>query len=228
MARSGARFGVAGRIVLALVVVVIVVSGTAVWVALPTGSSSSTQSTSSTVQVFGLVSVTGAGTHPTYILFTNAQTGQPTQAPVVAGHYSVQLPNHMTYNVSLGWSGNYTGQAGREPMGQLSVDMAEGSMMAQSYNVVQQTPASMVWVNGTIAWGMITASPSAIRFTASDGENFTAAVQGRAFAVRLPNMMTFEINVESRNSTGYTEWFYFHQLEVNAGLNVVGITVHLG
>jgi flagellin-like protein len=184
--------------------------------------------TTSTVRVFGLVSTMGTGTRPMDLVFTDAQSGAATTAPISDGRYSVQLPNHKAYNVSLRWGGNYSWQVGSVDMDEMMVDMQEGSMMSQSYNVVQPTPDSEVWVNGTLLWQMVTSSPTAIKFTASGGQTFEASVVGRAFSIELPNMMTYEVNVGATNATGYTEWYYFHQLDVSAGINVVGLTVKLG
>lgn len=100
--------------------------------------------------------------------------------------------------------------------------------MAQSYNVVQSTPDAVVLVNGTLAWQVATCSPTAIKFTASDGQAFQTDVVGRVFSVRLPNAMTFDVTVAGTNSSGYTDWYYFHQLQVEVGVGVVGLEVRLG
>ena len=181
-----------------------------------------------TVRVFGLVSSLGAGTHPTELVFMDAETGQVAAAAVTDGGFSIQLPNHKVYNATMGWGGNYTWQSGTVDLGQLVVDMSEGSMMAQSYNVAQPTPDSEVIVSGSMVWQAVTAQPTAIKFTASDGETFQTSVSGTNFVISLPNLMTYEVQVQATNSTGYSDWFYFHPVPVYAGISVVGITVKLG
>ncbi|MDE1858515.1 MAG: hypothetical protein KGI26_05580 [Thaumarchaeota archaeon] len=182
----------------------------------------------SSVRVFGLVSSMGAGTHPIGMVFTDSRSGQASSASVTGGGYSMQLPNHRVYNVTMNWQGNHTWQTGAAALGQLSVDMSEGSSLAQSYNVAQATPDSEVAVAGTLVWQMVMAQPTAIRFTASDGSAFMAPVAGLAFNATLPNLMTYEVDVRATNATGYSEWFNFHQLAVYAGVNTMGLTVRLG
>ena len=204
-----------------VLIVFALATGFVLWLPVSPGPSQST------VRVFGLVSSLGSGTHPTEMAFTDSETGQVATAAVTDGGYSIQLPNHRTYNATMSWGGNYTWQTGSVDLGGLSVDMSEGSMMAQSYNVVQGTPDSMVMVSGSIAWQMVTAEPTTIKFTASDGETFQANVAQRHFSVALPNMMTYDVQVQATNSTGYSDWFYFHPLTVYAVTNVVAITVKL-
>ncbi len=209
--------------ILGSVLVVLALSaGFFLW--LPSASPSSAQE----VRIFGLVSSLGAGTHPTELVFIDAETGQVAAAAVTDGGFSIQLPNHSVYNVTMGWSGNYTWQSGSVDLGQLSVDMSEGSMMAQSYNVAQPTPDSEVTVSGSLVWQSVTDQPAAIKFTASDGETFQTSVSGTNFVLSLPNLMTYEVQVQATNSTGYSDWFYFHQAPVYAGVYVVGITLKLG
>ena len=210
----------------ALLAVVAAISATYSYAFLTKPPASST--TASSVRVFGLVTAQGAGMRPTQVIFIDTVTGRSAVAPVSGNGYSIQLPNHRSYNVSMGWSGNYTWQTGHEALGRMMVDMSEGSMMAQSYNIVQPTPDSEVVVSGTFPWQMVTARPSAVKFTATDGQSFTTYVTGPSFVIGLPNFMTYEVNVAATNATGYVEWYYFHQLEVSAGVNVVGITVRLG
>ena len=182
----------------------------------------------SSVRVFGLVSTMGAGTHPSEMVFTDAESGRVATAQVSNGGYSIQLPNHRVYNVTMNWRGNYTWQTGGVDLGKMSVDMSEGSMMAQSYNVAQPTPDSEVTVGGSINWLMVTAQPTAVRFTTIDGETFEAGVTGLSFSTVLPNLMTYHVQVQATNSTGYSEWYDFHQLSVFAGTSVSGLAVRLG
>ena len=213
---SAADVTILGTVVAILALSVVVVSFPP---AAPPGSS---------VRVFGLVSTMGAGTHPSEMVFTDAESGQVAVAQVSDGGYSIQLPNHRMYNVTVNWGGNYTWQTGGVDLGSMSVDMSEGSMMAQSYNVAQPTPDSEVTVGGSISWQMVTAQPTAVRFTAADGETFEAGVTGLSFSRALPNLMTYEVQIQATNSTGYSEWYDFHELAVFAGTSVLGLTVRLG
>jgi hypothetical protein len=179
------------------------------------------------VTVFGLVSTLGAGTHPTAMVFSSARQGQNFTAPVTNGSFSIKIPNQDSYDVSLKWAGNYTWQTGQTDRGQLTVNMTAGSMGAMSCNVVQMTPSSMVRVEGSISWGVVTSSPVAIKFTAADGEVFQASVSNKTFTTVLPNMMNYNVEVASQNATGYMDWYAFQQLQVNVGINVVGLMVRI-
>ena len=229
------RPGISGSVAAVLAVVLVALAGVAAYefVGVPnggasSGSSSGSSGTGGSVRVFGLVSTSGAGTRPTELVFMDSETGRAVSAPVEGSSYFAQVPNHRVYNVSLEWAGNYTWQNSSTDMGQLTVDMQEESMMAQSYNVVQSTPDSVVEVNGTVSWQIVTSCPGSIEFTACVGQVFQADVVGRSFSARLPNMMTYEVEVGGSNATGYVEWYYFHQLKVDAGVDVIGITVILG
>ena len=180
------------------------------------------------VTVFGLVSTTGIGTHPTSMSFRNLDDGQLFVAPVDGNHFSIGLPNHETYNTSLRWAGNYTWQSGEIPTGQLLINMSQGSSMAQSYNLVETTPNSVVSVDGSIAWQVVTAAPSSVKLTSADNQVFTANVaQNKSFSIMLPNMMTYEVEIGTSNATGATEWYYAHELTVSVGNRVTGITVDI-
>ncbi len=194
-----------------------------------TSSSSTTGGTTlSGVTVFGFVRTTGEGTHPISLVFVSPRTSTPFEAQVSNGRFSVELPNQETYNVTATWAGNYTWQHGETAVGQLPINMSAGSKGAQSYDVVEQTPDSVVGVAGTLAWQIVTSSPANIRFTASDGENFTTTISAdKTFSIRLPNLMNYEVYVQSKNATGYGDWYYMHQLEVRAGVRVVGLEVNI-
>lgn len=193
-----------------------------------TSSSSSTSAEPGYVNVFGLVSTLGTGTHPTSMVFGSAGSHQKFEAPVSGGRFSVDVPNHDVYNVTMRWSGNYSWQAGETAGDKLTVNMSAGSHAAMSYNVVKPTPESVLVVDGTVAWQMVTSNPVAVRFTAADGTNITATVTaGRTFSLRLPNMMNYSVDIQSGNATARGEWYYAHQLEVRAGVNVIGIMVRI-
>ncbi len=196
------------------------------------GAVESTTSSSSTigagVNVFGLVSTTGAGTYPVSINFTNLKTHASFSTTVSSGHFSIQLANQEDYNVTMNWEGNFTWQRGQVGAGRLSLNLSAGSHMGQSFNVIEPTPDSVVSVNGSVQWQAVTSKPVVVSFTASDGENFTAPVSAaRTFSLRLPNLMGYEVNIQAQNSTGYKEWYYAHSLRVDAGVNVIGLLVRV-
>lgn len=180
------------------------------------------------VRVFGLVSTTGAGTHPVSMNFTSLRTSTTFVALVSSGQFSIQLPNQDTYNITMEWDGNYTWQRGQASAGSVSLNMPAGSNMAQSDNLNLPTPDSIVTINGTMPWQVVASHPVNVRFTASDGENFTARVSADdTFSLPLPNMMDYQVNIQSQNSTGYQEWYYAHTLQVTAGVNVLGLFVRI-
>ena len=179
--------------------------------------------------VFGLVSTTGAGTHPTSMAFVNTTGGGIFTAQLVGNHYSIALPNHVTYNVSLRWAGNYTWQSGEIEIGQLPINMSSGSSMTQSYNVVEDTPNSVLTVSGSISWQIVSSFPGSVKFTAGDGEVFVGNVtQNKTFSVILPNIMTYQVEIGTiTNATGMTEWYYAHELTIDTGTRITGLIVNL-
>ena len=198
----------------------------------PSTTSSSSLVTPASVSVFGFVTTSGIGTHPTSIVFTSEEDGKTIVAQVSwpgGGHFSADLPNQEKYNVGVRWVGNYSWQSGLTSQGELSVNMSAGSQPGQSFSSVALTPDTVIRVGGAVPWNISSSIPISIRFTASDGQNFTAPVTDqKAFSIRLPNLMTYEVNIESQNTTGYTEWWYAHSTDVSAGINVVGLTVRIG
>jgi hypothetical protein len=190
-----------------------------------TTSASTTQSESS-VSVFGLVGTTGSGTHPVSLNFTSVKTSTTYAAQISGGHFYLQLPNQDTYGVVVEWAGNFTWQRGSTTGDALTLNMSSGSNLGWSYNAVFATPDSTVTVSGTVSWQAVAANPVNIRFTAGDGENFTTSVNpDRSFSLLLPNLMNYQVNVQSQNSSGYREWYYAHTLQVQAGTDVVGLIV---
>jgi len=160
--------------------------------------------------------------------FTSLRTSTNFVALVSSGQFSIQLPNHDTYNVTTGWGGSYAWQRGQVTAGTVSLNMSSGSNMAQSDNLNLPTPDSVVTVNGTIPWQVVASHPVNVRFTASDGENFTAGISSDdTFSLHLPNMMDYQVNIQSQNSTGYQEWYFAHTLQVTAGVNVLGLLVRI-
>jgi hypothetical protein len=216
-------------------VVVLVILAALVFVFPRSGSgalkSSSTLTATASVTVFGLVSTTGPGTHATSMIFTSERDGQTFIAPTSwpgTGRFSIELPNDDKYGVAVGWAGNYSWQQGQTDQGVMSLNVSAGSQAAQSYNVVFPTPDAVVLVDGAVAWQINGSNPIAIRFTAGDGQNFTAAVANQGtFSIRLPNLVTYEVSVQSQNATGYSDWYYAHQMVISAGVNVVGLTVRI-
>lgn len=106
--------------------------------------------------------------------------------------------------------------------------MQEDPGSARSCGVAQLTPDSVVEVNGTVFWQIVNSNPAAIKFAASDDEVFQAGVVDKEFSVCLPNMMPYEVSAEGANTMGHGEWHYSHQLQMDAGTNVIGIAVALG
>lgn len=227
--RSGSVAESNGLVVLALVLLLLVVGLIGILYPGPTRASTSTSvAQAGNATVFGLVSTTGAGTHPVSMNFTSLRTSTAFVAIVSSGHFSIELPNQDVYNVTMEWEGNYTWQRGQVTAGTVSLNFSAGSNMAQSYNLNLPTPDSAVAVNGTIPWQVVTSHPVSVRFTATDGENFTAPVSpDDAFSLRLPNMMDYQVNIQAQNSTGYQEWYYAHTLRIAAGVNVVGLLVRV-
>jgi hypothetical protein len=180
------------------------------------------------VTVFGLVGTTGAGTVPDTVSFTSARSSVTYSAEVTSGSFTTKLPNYDSYNITVSWVGNYTGQRGVVSGGTVEVAVAAGSNSGISHNIVLQTPASMVTVGGSLHWQAVTSTPVAITFTAPDGSTFTASVAAdRTFTLRLPNLMVFDVSITAKDSAGQQDSYYAHTFYVSAGVNVVGLLVDL-
>ena len=194
------------------------------WVSTYTSTSTSTESS---VNVFGLVSTLGSGTSATGVVFTNVNSGEVYYAPIQSNHFSIYLPNQETYSIVTKWAGSYYWQQGEVDSGSISINKSQGSSMALSCNLVELTPNSNVTIMGSIStWQMVTAQPVSVKFTSLDGSVFSANVStDRNFTLTLPNFMTYEVNIGAQNSSGYIEWFYAHNLVVSAGLKVTGLLV---
>jgi len=180
-----------------------------------------------TVNVFGLASTVGQGTHMVALTFSNTKTGANFTAPVSDGKYSVTLPNVSTYEVVARWAGNYSWQAGIGQRGELTVNMTAGSMAAMSYNLQAETPPTVVAVHGTILWSLPSAQPVRVVYTSSDGESIDAAVQNSTFSTRLPNMMDYQVKVFWQYADGTTDYLFGANQTVNEGIGVVGLDLSI-
>ena len=184
---------------------------------------SSTQPTPAKINVFGLVTTVGQGTHMVALSFTDTRTGTNFTAPVTNGSFSINLPNAAVYDVVARWEGNYSWQTGVSDRGDLTVNMSAGSMGAMSYNLQVETPPTTVAVHGTITWYLPSAQPTSVEYTAADGETFTAVVQNSTFSTRLPNQMDYQVKVFWQYSDGTTDYLFAANQTVNEGTGVVGL-----
>ena len=192
------------------------------------GGSSSTTAAPDEVNVFGLVSTLGQGTHMVAVVFTDAVNGRVSNATVSEGRFSVDLPNPGVYNVSCAWVGNYTWQRGVSARGQLTLDVPSGAMPAQSYNFQQETPNTVVAVHGVVSWLIPLAIPTSISFSAADGATFEVPVANGSFSGIVPNLMEYQVRVFWQLADGASDYYFARNLAVNAGLGVVGLDVKIG
>jgi hypothetical protein len=190
-----------------------------------TESQSTSVSTPSTVNVFGLVSAIGPGTHLVSLSFTDTVTGANLTAPVTNEHFSINLPNGAIYAVSARWAGNRSWQGGFIDRGTLTVNMSAGSSGAMSYNLQVETPPTVLAVQGTIAQSRPAAHPVMVAYTASDGESFQADVQNGTFSARLPNMMDYQVKVFWQNSDGTVDYYFASDQTVNEAVGVAGLVL---
>ena len=188
----------------------------------------STLPTPATVNVFGLVSTVGQGTHLVSLSFTNANTGTNLTAPVSDGKFSIDLPNGAVYDVVARWAGNYSWQTGEIDRGDLTVNMSAGSMGAMSYNLQVETPPTILSAHGTISQSLPSAHPIKVVYTASDGESFMAAVQNATFSTRLPNMMDYQVKVFWQYSDGTTDYYFATSQTIHEGIGVTGVDLVVG
>jgi hypothetical protein len=184
--------------------------------------------TPATVNVFGLVSTVGQGTHLVALTFTDVNSGANLSAPVSDGKFSIVLPNAAVYDVVARWAGNYSWQAGDIDRGDLTVHMSAGSMGAMSYNLQLETPPTILAVHGTITQSLPSAHPFEVVYTASDGESFETAVQNATFSTRLPNMMDYQVKVFWQYDDGTTDYYFASIQTIHEGIGVTGVDLVIG
>ena len=189
---------------------------------------SSSLPTPATVNVFGLVSTVGQGTHLVALAFTDTVSGVNVTAPVSNGKFSIDLPNGAVYDVVVRWAGNYSWQAGEIDRGDLTVNMSAGSMGAMSYNLQVETPPTVLAVHGTVSQTLPSAYPIKVLYTASHGESFEAIVQNATFSMRLPNMMDYQVKVFWQYTDGTTDYYFATNQTVHEGIGVTGVDLVVG
>jgi len=195
---------------------------------LTSSSSSSSLPTPTTVNVFGLVSTVGQGTHLVGLAFTDTISGVNLTAPISGGKFSIDLPNGAVYDVMVRWVGNYSWQTGEIDRGDLTVNMSAGSIGAMSYNLQVETPPTILSTHGTISQSLPSAYPIKVVYTASDGESFVAAVQNTTFSTRLPNMMDYQVKVFWQYADGTTDYYSASNQTIHEGIGVTGVDLVIG
>ena len=176
--------------------------------------------------VFGLVSTIGNGTQDTEVIFTSS-TGDTYIAPVTDGHFSIQLPNPGTYNVTTKWKGLYPWQNGTNFKGQAILNWGPGSKATQSFNIEEETPESLIKVSGAITLKGSVANPILVRFIMTDGQILEAAVKYTIYSIDLPNMMTYTISVMWEDADSNTGWSNADPVTIQASPGIKGQSLNL-
>ncbi|MHB1868026.1 MAG: hypothetical protein ACYCPP_03675, partial [Nitrososphaerales archaeon] len=149
----------------------------------------------SEVTVSGTVLASGSGTGATQISFYGVSGNF--SAVISNGKYSIVLPNTVTYEVTIHWSGSYSWQSGYVTY-QLSVFAGAGSSSFSASWIVP-TPNSTVTVSGSVA--SQSGSPLEIQFISTYGQVFGASVVNNQYSIVLPDDMNYTVMIFLSGST---------------------------
>lgn len=199
-------------------------SSTSTWTS-PT-TTTNTLTTPAYFKIFGLVSTTGNGTEDTAVVFTSS-SGKRYVATITNGSFFIELPNLNTYNATTVWKGSYSWQNGTIYRGQLFLNAAPGSKAAQSFNIQDETPNSLITVSGVITLKGHTANPVMIRFNATYGQTFEALVNNGTYSINLPNIMEYTISVKLEDTAGNFGWSDAGSLTVQASPGTMAQTLDI-
>jgi hypothetical protein len=160
---------------------------------LPAASNATTdnillQTPSSTVQVSGVLALTGSQTNPVNMTFSIS--GGPTVSLQTNGtKYTAVLPNFATFSVNVGWKGAYSWQSGIAPAAALVVSVETGSSTTEPSMPVS-TPNSLITLSGAVTTTGSGTSATGIVFTAY-GLHFNTTVTAGKYTVQLPNLAKY-------------------------------------
>jgi len=175
--------------------------------------------------LFGLVSTTRNGTHDTDVVFTIGT--KKYVSPIVNGSFSIDLPNPGIYNVTTEWTGLYSWQKETIYKGQAILDWGPGSKAAQSFNIVDETPNSLIMLSGNIILKGYTANPILVRFNATDGQTFMTTAKNSTYSINLPNRMNYTVSVEWNDYLGNSHWTNAGIANIQAGPGITTQTLDL-
>ena len=149
----------------------------------------------SEVTVSGTVLASGSGTGATQISFYGVSGNFSTV--INNGKYSIVLPNTVTYEATIHWSGSYSWQSG-DVTYQLSVFAGAGSSSFSASWIVP-TPNSTVTVSGSVT--SQSGSSLEIRFISTNGQVFAASVVNNQYSIVLPDDMNYTVMIFLSGST---------------------------
>jgi hypothetical protein len=197
------------------------------------------------ISVSGSVKTTGANTQPSQIIFTNIVTRQATVATtgtfdcfynvqncicptncaagstagILFNSYTVTLPNHSTYKVTVLWMGAFWWQGGESNLGNFTLNVAPYSGgVSQDFTV--NTPDSWVGITGTISLTGQSVSnpvPQNITFLSQNlggialnrnnprdrGGSFSAIIgPSNQYSLNIPNYESYDIGISWTSSSG--------------------------
>ncbi len=196
-----------------------------------TSSSTSPTTTTATfttpayAKVFGLAYTIGNGTHDTTVVFTSS-SGVKYVATITNGSFSIDLPNPGIYNATTEWEGLYPWQNGTIFKGQVILNWGPGSKAAQSFNIQDETPESLIEVSGAIILRQ-NANPVTIRFNATNGQTFDTVVKSSIYLINLPNMMKYTISVKWEDEDGNIGWSDAGSVTIQASPGIKGQSLNL-
>ena len=168
----------------------------------------------SLVTVSGNLTASGIGTHASSLIFVNSNASLDYDTAVISGHYSVTLPNLAEYQVSVGWSGGFTWQAGNVSAGDFSLYQNTTSAVSKNWEV--QIPDSEIEVFGSVLTSGGGTQATRILFSGLSG-NFTATVSNGKYSIVLPNTVSYEATIFWSGSYSWQNGSIDYQLPVYAG-----------
>jgi hypothetical protein len=179
------------------------------------------------VTVSGNATASGQGTLVSQIIFTDT-SGNQFAAAVSYGQYSIEIPNHANYTITGTWNGRYSWQTGSIILtnNQLPINQGFGASSSLTENIEAQTPNSIIILSGIVNTNGIGTQPTAIRFTDSNGQLYTADVVGGAYSLQLPNLMTYTVQVQWSGLLSSSGTCNADSATVNASVGVTSASIN--
>lgn len=151
---------------------------------------------SSVVTFSGKLSPTGSGTKITGIEFVSIQ-GSNYSSSVSNGSYTIELPNHDSYEAYATWSGNYSWQSGSLALGSIQTNTS----LMKDWEV--STPSSQIVVSGSVYTTGTGTNASALTFQGNEGTTYYVGVSGGKYSVELPNIQSYNISISWRGEFAF-------------------------
>jgi hypothetical protein len=105
--------------------------------------------------------------------------------------------------------------------------LGPGSKAAQSFNIVDETPNSLIQLSGRIIFKGYTANPILVRFNTTDAQIFETATKNSTYSINLPNLMDYTVSIEWEDSEGNSHWTDAGIANIQSGPGITAQTLDL-